>query len=477
MNLTPDQKRAATAVGSVAVTAGAGTGKTSMLAARYLHHVQTDGMSPLSVVAVTFTDKAADELRSRIRKTLNAELGDEKVIAEVEAAQISTMHALASRICRDFYDLAEIPPDFSILDDTAKPLWMAEKFEEAVSLIDPEIFRTLGFSWLTSAISVLLKDPYSSDQALSLGSDQWKETIEKTSAETVTKIITSGEWSAANAAVSECRGKDGDKLEAVRADVISAMANPKDIEALNDSLKNFARNKGAAGNWPDGGLERLRQSLGALKDHLKSCYDLATLEYGPEDDEAARRIEPLAAAFRQVRDYISAEKLRDKVLDFGDLEHYSLKILDHPEAVEHYSMRWNAFLVDEFQDTNPIQTEILSRLTANAKLTIVGDEKQAIYGFRGADIGVFSRVREEIVTARSGIEVPLSLTFRTHHELVLTMNTIFEPVLDDLHQALDADRTDRPFAAPHVHSSVVEAAKGVGKAKHRSSRPGTSPGK
>ncbi|MBK6751624.1 MAG: UvrD-helicase domain-containing protein [Acidobacteria bacterium] len=179
MNLTPDQKRAATAVGSVAVTAGAGTGKTSMLAARYLHHVQTDGMSPLSVVAVTFTDKAADELRSRIRKTLNAELGDEKVIAEVEAAQISTMHALASRICRDFYDLAEIPPDFSILDDTAKPLWMAEKFEEAVSLIDPDIFRTLGFSWLTSAISVLLKDPYSSDQALSLGADQWKDTIER----------------------------------------------------------------------------------------------------------------------------------------------------------------------------------------------------------------------------------------------------------------------------------------------------------
>ncbi|MBK6751625.1 MAG: UvrD-helicase domain-containing protein [Acidobacteria bacterium] len=173
-------------------------------------------------------------------------------------------------------------------------------------------------------------------------------------------------------------------------------------------------------------------------------------EYGPEDDEAAAASNPLPQRSDKFAT-ISLLKSCGKVLDFGDLEHYSLKILDHPEAVEHYSMRWNAFLVDEFQDTNPIQTEILSRLTANAKLTIVGDEKQAIYGFRGADIGVFSRVREEIVTARSGIEVPLSLTFRTHHELVLTMNTIFEPVLDDLHQALDADRTDRPFA---LHMSI-----------------------
>lgn len=465
MNLTKDQERAATADGSVAVTAGAGTGKTSMLAARYLHHVKTHKMSPLSVVAVTFTDKAADELRSRIRRTLNAELGDERVIAEVEAAQISTMHALAARICREFYDLAGIPADFKVLDDTEKPLWVAEKFEEAISPIDPAIIDDLGFSWLTSALGVLLRDPYSSEKALSLGAEQWRDAIEVTAAAATAQILDSREWHEAHEAASECQGKDGDKLEAVRVNVLAAMVENAGVESLNAALKDFARNKGAAANWVAGELDRVRGCLAALKDLVKDLYDRATLQFGPEDEEAARRIGPLAAAFRQVRDYIAAEKLREKVLDFSDLEHYALKILGFPEAVEHYRLRWHAFLVDEFQDTNPIQADILKRLTTGAKLTIVGDEKQAIYGFRGADIGVFSRVREEIVAQRNGLEVPLSLTFRTHQELVTTMNAVFEPVLGELHQSLEANRKDIPFAAPHLHSAVVETAKGIGKSK------------
>ena len=153
--LTGEQNRAAEAVGSVAVTAGAGTGKTSMLAARFLHHVRQDGLSPLSIVAVTFTEKASAELRSRIRKTLKSETQDEQIVAEVEAAQISTMHSLASRICRDFYDLAGIPADFTILDDVDSPLWTAEKFDEAVGGIDRSIVEELGFNWLTNALKVL----------------------------------------------------------------------------------------------------------------------------------------------------------------------------------------------------------------------------------------------------------------------------------------------------------------------------------
>jgi len=144
MELTKDQKRAAAATGSAAVSAGAGTGKTRMLAQRYLHHIRAHEFSPLSIVAITFTEKAADELRSRIRKTLSAELKDEKIIAEVEAAQISTIHSLAARICRDFYDLAGIPPDFSVLDETESPLWTSEKFDEAMGKIDPAIIEAIS---------------------------------------------------------------------------------------------------------------------------------------------------------------------------------------------------------------------------------------------------------------------------------------------------------------------------------------------
>ncbi|CAN5468068.1 hypothetical protein BH10ACI2_BH10ACI2_03130 [soil metagenome] len=465
MILTDDQKRAAEAAGSVAVTAGAGTGKTSMLAARYLHHVKEHGMSPLSVVAVTFTEKAADELRSRIRKTLSEELGDEKVTAEVEAAQISTMHALASRICRDFYDLAGIPADFAVLDDTEKPLWVAEKFEEAIGHIEPTIIEELGFTWLTSVLQILLRDPFSAEKSLALGSAGWRDAIDEARESSITDLIASEAWQNADFVANDCSGKPGDKLEQIRADVSAILAGNADVEALHGVLKQFRANLGAAGNWSGGELERLRECFVALKNALKEAYDLATLRFGPEDELAASRIGPLAIAFKQVRDFIATEKIREKILDFGDLERYALKVLEHPKAVEHYGLRWRAYLVDEFQDTNPIQADILGRLTLDAKLTIVGDEKQAIYGFRGADIGVFSRVREQIVRERAGEEISLSVTFRTHHELVMSMNRMFEPVLGDLHQPLIAKRPETNFEAPHLNLAVVEANKEAGKSR------------
>ncbi len=98
MSLTSQQLEAAEAPGGVAVTAGAGTGKTHMLASRYLHHIEKDRLTPLEIVAVTFTDKAADQLRSRIRETIAISSVSDDMLAEVEAGQISTMHALAARI-------------------------------------------------------------------------------------------------------------------------------------------------------------------------------------------------------------------------------------------------------------------------------------------------------------------------------------------------------------------------------------------
>lgn len=470
MKLTNEQARAANAPGSVSVTAGAGTGKTSMLAARYLYHVRTDELSPLSVVAVTFTDKAADELRSRIRKTLHAELGDEKVIAEVEAAQISTMHALAARICRDFYDLAGIPADFTILDETDSPLWMAEKFDQAMHGVDPTIVNELGFVWLASAIRELLRDPFASEKALALGSENWQAAIEAECEAALGVLIGSDAWHYADATIGGTQGSPGDRLEESRVAAINAMEDirsGRDLSNAVDVLKRLITHQGKTANWPPGGKELISDSLKALKQVAVDVFERATLQFDDSDREAARRIGPLAAAFRQVRDQIAAEKLREKVLDFNDLEHYALAILKHPEAVEHYNLRWKAFLVDEFQDTNPIQAEILDRLRRRATRSVVGDEKQAIYGFRGADIGVFGRVRTEIVDEPDGIEVPLSLTFRTHHELVVTMNTIFEPVLGHLHQPLEASRMESPFEAPHLHSAVVEKVTGAGKSRQQ----------
>lgn len=117
MSLTPQQEAAVYADGNIAVIAGAGTGKTHMLAERYLYHLREHELSPLEVVAVTFTEKAAAELRSRIRSSVNQQLPERyDLLAELEAAQVSTIHALAVRICREHPLVADVPPDFAVLD-------------------------------------------------------------------------------------------------------------------------------------------------------------------------------------------------------------------------------------------------------------------------------------------------------------------------------------------------------------------------
>ncbi|NJL52321.1 MAG: UvrD-helicase domain-containing protein [Hydrococcus sp. SU_1_0] len=124
-NLTPEQQAAAYAPCSVVITAGAGTGKTHMLAERYLYYLRERNLSPLEIVAVTFTEKAATELRSRIRSLVSQELPQRlDLLAELEAAQISTIHALSARVCQEHFQVINIPADFQVLDDLEGQGWL-----------------------------------------------------------------------------------------------------------------------------------------------------------------------------------------------------------------------------------------------------------------------------------------------------------------------------------------------------------------
>ena len=140
MSLTEEQKQAAQAQGSVSVLAGAGTGKTYMLAERYYFHLNSDGFSPLEVVAMTFTNKAAAELRSRIRQTIAQKAPDRADwLAEVEASQISTFHALATRICREHPEKAGVPADFTTLDEWEGDIWLADQLLSALTHIPQRV--------------------------------------------------------------------------------------------------------------------------------------------------------------------------------------------------------------------------------------------------------------------------------------------------------------------------------------------------
>lgn len=458
---------------SVAVTAGAGTGKSHMLAERYLHHLE-NRLSPLEVVAVTFTEKAAAELRARIRKLVASRLpGEADMLAELEFAQISTIHALAARICRDHWQAAGVSPDFDVLDEIEGKIRNAQWLDEAMSRLPAPVYLRIPYSVLRSILGAFFDDPVVAERALARGPEGWASLISDEREAALRAFVSSRAWLDARDTLREFAGKTGDKLEDWRRLTLGAVQALERGEPAMPHLETIAGvklNVGSTKAWGDGGLAAVKDALRILRDDcVKPALDagLLTLELGSADECLSDVLPALREAFEQAREIISSAKRAANVLDFADLEVCALRALREPDVRAHYAERWKAILVDEFQDTNPVQAELLQHLRAPGVITtIVGDEKQSIYGFRRADVSVFRKVREGI-TGAGGESHALSVSFRTHGELTGTLNTIFATVLGEAHQNLDARRVVAPHPGPHLRAYTVHADKGIRKAQRQ----------
>ena len=463
MSLTPDQQRAAHAPHSVCVTAGAGTGKTFMLAARYLYHLK-QGYSPLQIVAVTFTNKAATELRSRIRQTVLSQASDRSDwLAELEAAPISTFHSLAGRICREQAQIVGIPPDFTALDEWEGQLWQTEHLAAALDRLPSELYANIPYSLMRAAMLAFLGDRLSAERALNCDSTQWENALKTFREKELEKLIQETMWQNAWQCFHQIIGKSGDKIEEARQIVLAAMVAIQAGENIAIKLNQIAKvdlRGGSAKSWAS------KEDLAEVKEHLKAIKEwvkpiekagLLTLTMGELDQQIVATLPDLKKAFEFVQNYLSEIKQKQRILDFNDLEVYALKALNNPNVKEYYAQRWQVFLIDEFQDTNPIQSEILSCLTSPQNssnlakiLTLVGDEKQSIYGFRRADITIFQSWRSQIKN-----DVALNTSFRSHKSLINHINQLFQPVLNNLHQNLAAHRKIAPHPAPHLEIFAV----------------------
>jgi ATP-dependent helicase/nuclease subunit A len=439
-HLTPEQQAAAYAPCSVVITAGAGTGKTHMLAERYLYYLRERDLSPLEIVAVTFTEKAATELRSRIRALVSQQLPQRlDLLAELEAAQISTIHALAGRICQEHFQLLNLPADFQILDDLEGQVWLGDALQTAVTQLSPEVWQAIPYSLLQEVLKKLLDDPYTAKQALNQGIQDWSKLINDARTQAVKIIVNEPVWQSTWSILQQYQGKAGDKLEVIRQSVIEAMADIEEVENITQAIaiiESVNLRVGSKNNWQDDGLKIVREALKVLREAVKkvTAQGLLSLELTTADEQLKLILPAVTEAYQEVTGYLNRLKLQRKVLTFSDLEIYALQALTQTQVQEYYQQRWQIFLVDEFQDTNPTQAELLNTLTAKAELTIVGDIKQSIYGFRRADIRVFQQFRDRIL-ANNGKEVILSTSFRTHQALINHLNQIFTPLLAESHQS------------------------------------------
>lgn len=469
MSLTIQQQKAASALGSVAVTAGAGTGKTHMLAERYVYHLQAHELSPLEIVAVTFTDKAASELRARIRATVSKQLPHHPdLLAELEAAQISTIHALAMRICREHPEAAGVPADFSVLDKYEGVLRANEWLDEALDTLPIKLYEQISHSSMSQVLQILLCDPISAEKAFTQDSSNWQQLAQDLQQNALNELLQHPIWQEARNTLQTYYGASSDRLEietrqpALQAiNALETGGSPKEALSVINKLKiNFGSKK----NWAEGALEIVKECIKQLRDLVQNYLKagLITLEITAADEKLAAILPQLREAFDLVKKYIRNAKYRERILDFADLEVGALQALQDTQVQFYYAQRWKAFLIDEFQDVNPVQSEMLQKITLNALLTIVGDAKQSIYGFRRADVQIFGEWCDKIENSGGNKEV-LSTSFRTHKPLVDNINRIFLPLLGELHQDLDAHRTECPYDYPAISVYTVESASGINK--------------
>jgi len=431
------QEQAITAGGSVAVLAGAGSGKTRVLVERYVELLRR-GLSPLEIVVVTYTERAATELRARIRQRVTQVFADRaELLAEVEVAQISTIHALAARICRDHPAAAGVPSGFTVQDGPDAHVRRGELLDDAMLQVDLPTFSVLEHGRLRRMMQELQREPHLARAALERQSDGWREVLEQARTEAWDALLEDPRWMATSAQVHGDHGDETDAIERARCNAVQGLSliAAGERESGVAMIKSVILRGGKKTPWRD--LPGMKAALGALRDLISS--PLLMVQLGDGDVALAAQLPLLAAAFQVVTSELDRRKRQSRALEYADLETHALGALRDPEVARFYARRWEHVMVDEAQDTSPVQTELLDFITERCDLTVVGDDQQAIYGFRGAGRDALGQLERRVLDT-GGSSVTLTEGYRSHPGLQERLNAGARALLGEQARPLEAAR-------------------------------------
>jgi ATP-dependent helicase/nuclease subunit A len=443
--LKPEQAAAAhTLDRHLSVTAGPGAGKTFVLVERYLEILRTKKVSVDNIVAITFTNRAANEMRQRVRKRIDALLratsGPERQMwlrhkRALEGSVITTIHGFCSRLLHEFPIEANIDPQFMLLDEHRAAMLLEAVVDE--SLADAihhgrEKIIQLAQGAGRAALAATLADLHRKYRGEGLD----REFIESL---TVANHAAPAEYLAAlkeldtrmSSLLSARRLSKGAEEKRLKAEqewpglraILAQPPTEQTVASYCQAIEDFWEARPRKDSTPfvepvdemlwgpdSTPAERLRGRVPSIGfDLLARDYSIALLKLLGDID---RRLDQ--------------EKLRLSVLDFDDLQLRALQLLARPEVVIRGTDRYRFFLVDEFQDTNGLQRDLLKKLAliGGTNLFIVGDRKQSVYGFRGADVDVFTQMSRAIEDA-GGAQQPLHLNFRSQSPLIEAFNFLF----------------------------------------------------
>ncbi len=409
---TPEQHAAIEAEGLVFVSAGAGTGKTAVLVERFVRAIDS-GIDVGSILVITYTERAAAELRSRIRARL-AELGRRELTRELDGAWISTIHGFCLRLLKQHPFAAGLDPRFRVLDESQAAVLRAEAFDDALGEFcvgrQPDRLALLA-TYGSAALRRMLTSVYETLRAAGRGLE-----------------LPIGDAPGVDEAAARVVAAAGGSDEAAR--MVELLGRCPPPEALLD-LSGYAV-KG------DDDYEEACKALEQAALNAVAARDRALLE---------RLLQSFERSYQAAKD-------RESALDFEDLQLRARDLLRDDAAIrDREQLRFRQICVDEFQDTNRLQCELID-LIARGELFFVGDEFQSIYRFRHADVEVFKERREQV-----GEVLPLTQNWRSRPEVLSVVNELFGATFGGEFQKLvAAGRFPDPASGPAVELLVTDKA-------------------
>jgi ATP-dependent helicase/nuclease subunit A len=419
------------------VSAGAGSGKTSVLVERYLYLLQPEtGKKPVStqeILAITFTRKAATEMRQRIRSGIVAKLQSpgedhgywQEQLTNLDKAQIGTIHSLCNSILKNNPVESNLDPAFTVAEEREAAVFLETQTKNFVRqqlrAKNPEVLQLTGEYGSVRFLRQVqqlwqegnfpppeadLRPPYEQALALAESSRQW---LQENCTEKLEFTLSQKNWQRLQ-----------ESWPQVRQALAGAVLTKDQGQLLAGTLGALKANS-----------KTDRELVKAIRENLNCFLSIPVLQ------QALQLIPAWQHFLTGLRAYVQTQKAEAGLLSFDDLEQRALELLDTcPQVLEKCRQKYHYLMVDEFQDTNERQRQLIYLLAGGAKdkllgnhLFVVGDAKQSIYRFRGADVQVFAQVREEI-QQQGGKDIVLAKNFRSQRKVLEFCNQVFGVLLD-----------------------------------------------
>ena len=458
--LSSDQQRALDPTLTTLVVAGAGSGKTRVLVARYLELVRLGLAEPREIVAITFTEKAAAELRSRLALALT-DLGFAHLHAQIDSAPIGTIHAWCASILRRFALDLGLDPQFRILDAVATQALARATTTTLIRQcrigVGPPTDR-LGELFSESQVREAVRTLYAQRHGCRswsqrLRTDEDEAIVNRWRGQTTLDLIAhvrtliephlDGLISLVKLGRSDSLTGDAQRVLLTIGQLPSATNPLRDLRGLwlalstanNVKPRAFTRS-GRKSDYKNNEdvLAHARRSLSSIGQALADvCVDLVA----DLDEASLPALRQLAGLLDHYDALYTQAKQARGALDFEDLLLLTQRLLaEYPDVVAELRNAYRFLLVDEFQDVNRVQWSVMERLALESdgelkagKLFCVGDDKQSIYRFRGAELEIFANLKKRLGANARGELVPLTTNYRTLKAPLTFINALFDALL------------------------------------------------